>query len=230
MKLSLVIPCYNEIDSIEELINLCKKIINSYTEIIIVDNGSTDGSYKKLKNLKLPKNIKIKRVRKNIGYGNGILKGLKVCRGEIISWTHADLQTDPNDIINSYNLHKHKLLSKTCIVKGERKGRNFLDNFFTLGMSIYSSFILGERLFDINAQPKMFHKSFLKEFNNPPLDFSLDLYILYFFKKKNIEIIPYPVFFNKRKYGKAKGGGSLMGKFKLISRTFKYINNLRKID
>ena len=109
MKLSLVIPCYNEIDSIEELINLCKKIINSYTEIIIVDNGSRDGSYKKLKNLKLPKNIKIKRVRKNIGYGNGILKGLKVCRGEIISWTHADLQTDPNDIINSYNLHKHKL-------------------------------------------------------------------------------------------------------------------------
>ena len=83
-------------------------------------------------------------------------------------------------------------------------------------------------MYDINAQPKLFHKSFIKDFKNPPLDFSLDLFLIYFFKKKQISIKTFPVIFNKRQYGEAKGGGSFKGKIKLILRTLKYINLLKK--
>ena len=81
---------------------------------------------------------------------------------------------------------------------------------------------------DINAQPKMFHRSFLGNLPNPPKDFSLDLYLLYQTRLNNLKVIEFPVSFEKRLYGKSKGGGTLTGKFRLIVRTFRYILKLRK--
>jgi hypothetical protein len=114
------------------------------------------------------------------------------------------------------------------VVKGERKKRNIIDFFFTLIMGIYSSILLKKWMYDINAQPKIFHRSFLEEFENPPLDFSLDLYLIHFFKSKNIKVKTFPVIFKNREYGEAKGGGSFKGKIKLIIRTLNYIHKLNK--
>lgn len=228
MKLSIIIPCYNEELSISKLIDNCLKIINDDLEILIVDNGSSDNTFKILKSLNLPSNIIPIRIEKNIGYGHGILVGLNHAKGEILSWTHADLQTDLSDVLRGFRLHKKKLFNKDCLVKGKRKNRNLFDYFFTFSMGIYCSILLGKWLYDINAQPKIFHKSFLKKFNNPPLDFSLDLYILYFFQSNKIGIKSIPVFFKKRKFGESKGGGTFRGKFRLIKRTLNYIHFLKK--
>ena len=226
-QLSIIIPCYNELLSLESLLNKCLKIINDEIEIILVDNGSVDGSYKYLLKCNLPKNIIPIRIEKNSGYGNGILTGLNHSEADLVSWTHADLQTDLSDVIEGYNLYKNELLNKICLVKGERKNRNIIDSFFTFSMGIYSSIILKTWLFDVNAQPKIFHRSFLDKFKSPPLDFSLDLFILYYFKSQKLEVKSFPVYFNKRKFGEAKGGGSFKGKIKLIKRTFSYIHKLR---
>jgi glycosyltransferase involved in cell wall biosynthesis len=228
MKLSIIIPCYNEELSLNKLVNNCLDNINDNVEIILVDNGSTDSTFKSLMSLSLPSNVIPVRVKKNIGYGNGILQGLKKAKGEILSWTHADLQTDVSDVIKGFKRFENELVSKKCLVKGERKNRNLLDFFFTFSMGIYSSILLNKWMYDINAQPKIFHCSFLEEFENPPLDFSLDLYLIYFFKLKNIRVKTFPVIFKNREYGEAKGGGSFKGKIKLIIRTFKYIHKLKK--
>ena len=140
--LSIIIPCYNELLSIETLIDECLIILNDEIEIILVDNGSTDGSYEYLKALKLPKNIIPIRTEKNLGYGNGVLLGLNHSNGEILSWTHADLQTDLSDVLRGYDLYKKELLNKTCLVKGERKNRNLFDSFFTFSMGVYCSVLL----------------------------------------------------------------------------------------
>ena len=226
-KLSIIIPCFNELLSLETLLNKCRKILIDEVEIILVDNGSVDGSYEYLLNCNLPKNIIPIRIEKNLGYGNGILSGLNHSKGDIVCWTHADLQTDLSDVIKGYNLYKNDLINKICLVKGKRKNRNIVDTFFTFSMGIYSSIILKTWLFDINAQPKIFHRSYLDKFNNPPLDFSLDLFVLYFFKSNRLKVKSFPVFFNNRKFGEAKGGGSFKGKLKLIKRTFLYIHKLR---
>ena len=228
MKISIIIPCYNEGLSIKKLVNNCLENIHDQIEIILVDNGSSDNTFEILKGLNLPVNIIPIRLNNNIGYGNGIMAGLKQSKGEIVSWSHADLQTDISDIIRGYNLHKNELLNKTCVVKGERKKRNLFDAFFTFLMGLYCSFLLGKWLYDINAQPKIFHRSFLKKFEKAPLDFSLDLYVLYFFALNKINIKSIPVFFNKRQYGVSKGGGTLKGKLKLIKRTLNYIHHLKK--
>ena len=72
--------------------------------MILVNNGSIDDSKrvfeKTISNIK--QDIKVLNVKKNIGYGHGIISGLKIAKGDILSWTHADLQTEPNDVVSAY--------------------------------------------------------------------------------------------------------------------------------
>ena len=228
MKLSIVIPCYNESDSISLLIEKLEPILKKDIEVVLVDNGSNDDTSITLEKLQLSENIKVLKLQENLGYGNGIIQGLKKASGEIVSWTHADLQTDPNDVIRGYEKYKQALIKKQCIVKGRRKNQTFLEKIITWGMSIYCSLLLGKKLIDINAQPKIFHRSFLDLFTSPPLDFSFDLYMIYSFKKQKIKIETIPVYFEKRLHGESKGGGSnLRGKIKIVIKTIKYVKKLK---
>ena len=97
MKLSLVIPCYNEAANLPLLLERYKALTaRSDAEVILVDNGSTDNSPDVLAAL-LPSypGCRSVRVERNQGYGYGILQGLRAAQGEILAWTHADMQTDP---------------------------------------------------------------------------------------------------------------------------------------
>lgn len=234
--ISIIIPAFNESKNIIFILNKISKTfsqdinLEKKVEIIIVNNGSTDDTDNIIKSNILFKNkvISYLFLNKNIGYGNGILQGIKISKGDCISWTHADNQTDFTDILKIYEKYKNRLSKSDILVKGKRKNRNIFDYFFTLGMSIFVFLITGIFVNDINAQPKVFDRTLYNKFNNAPLDFSLDLYLLLLSKKNNIKIIEYPVFFKKRKFGVAKGGGTLRGKFFLILRTVKYIINIKK--
>ena len=63
--------------------------------------------------------------------------------------------------------------------------RSILDVFFTNGMSMLVGLLFKYKLSDINAQPKIFHRNFLSLLSNPPVDFSLDLYLLLTAKTNN---------------------------------------------
>ena len=156
------------------------------------------------------------------------MSGVKKASGQIIAWTHADLQTDPKDVINAYELFLSTKQNHKFVLKGKRKRRNLFDNLFTCFMSIISSLAFNVKLSDINAQPKLFPKSFLKNLANHPDDFSLDLFFLVTAINNKYKIINHEVIMNKRIHGYAKGGGSFVGKIKLIKRTLLYIIELRK--
>lgn len=234
--LSLVIPCFNEPENISLVIAKLKKIVSSANhpfEIIIVDGCSDDETpnilIEEFKSLDRDK-FKLILMEQRKGYGNDIVEGLRRARYDILGWTHADLQTDLQDVIKGFELYNSSD-SKKLIVKGKRKKRQALEVIFTMGMQVVTFFLLKTNLNDINAQPKIFSKQFFKSFlvNDAPSDFSLDLYLLYMAKKNNFEIFTFPVLFKKRLLGEAKGGGgSWENKLNLISRTFKYILRLRR--
>lgn len=229
MKLSVVVPCFNEEKNIPLIIERFDKIKNSDVELILVDNGSSDGSYKLIKTLikKYPY-IKLVHVKKNIGYGFGIWSGLKKAKGEYLCWTHADMQTDLGDTIKAFKLIQKQPDPEKCFVKGYRKGRNLFDSFFTFGMSVFETLVLQSYLNDINAQPNLFHKSFINNIGEPPKDFSFDLFFYYKARKLNYKIIKFPVVFKSRIHGESHWNTSLSSKWKFIKRTIDFTFKLRK--
>lgn len=229
INLSIVIPCFNEAKSLPKLVkDFSKKLKRRDVELILVNNGSNDSSETILLNLKKNYNfLRTIRLKKNNGYGNGVLQGLKKAKGQYISWTHADLQTDPYDVIIGFEKFK-KELSPKIFIKGNRLGRPFKDVIFTIGMSIFETILLKNFFWDVNAQPNIFHKNFFNMLEKIPLDFSFDLFFYFNAKKKNLKILRFPVKYPQRKFGVSHWNTDFKNKMKFIKRTIKYSFQLKK--
>lgn len=228
MKFSLVIPCYNESANLPLLLERCKALgAQSDIEVILVDNGSTDRTPEVFREL-LPQypGCRSVRVEKNQGYGFGILSGLQAAKGEILGWTHADMQTDPHDALRGlalFDQHGHN-----SFVKGKRYGRPFMDVVFTVGMSIFETALLAKPMWDINAQPTMFSREFLATWDSPPHDFSLDLYAYYQAQKQGLKFYRFPVKFGERAHGVSHWNINWAAKWKFIRRTVDFSLQLKK--
>lgn len=228
MNYSLVIPCYNEAANLPLLLERCKTLSDHQnTEIILVDNGSNDSSSQVLGEL-LPSypNCKSIRVEKNHGYGFGILAGLKVAKGDILGWTHADMQTDPKDLLQAIQIFEAN--GHHLYVKGKRIGRPLADVVFTIGMSIFETILLHTRLWDINAQPNLFPRSFFESWENPPHDFALDLYAYFLARHQRLPIHRFPVKFGERAHGISHWNVNWAAKVKFIRRTIDFSFELKK--
>lgn len=230
MNYSLVIPCYNEERNIPELIERCNKLIefgNGSVTVVLVNNGSTDNSAQVFEQA-LAKSIGYQYVHVpvNQGYGFGIIEGLKQCKGDIIGWTHADAQTDPVDVLAAMKFFERS--GKNLFVKGRRYGRPFSDVFFTVGMSIFETLLLRVPLWDINAQPTLFSRSFFDAWEDPPRDFSLDLFAYYMAKNLGVPVKRFPVLFSKRAFGISSWNQGWKSKKKFIQRTLQFSVELKK--
>jgi glycosyltransferase involved in cell wall biosynthesis len=228
MKISLIIPCYNESKNLPSLIEKCRQLDSEIFEVIIVNNGSTDDSSNVLSSLMNSEYSFIKSIKVDVnqGYGHGILCGLKSSTGNFIGWTHADLQTDPLDSNQVRDLIKQ--YGENIFIKGQRYGRPISDVIFTVGMSFFESILLKKLLWDINAQPTFFPRKFFDEWNSPPNDFSLDLFAYYQAKKNDLKVIRFPVFFGKRLHGHSHWNIDFKSKWKFIKRTIQFSLLLRK--
>lgn len=229
MKLSIVVPCYDEAENIPLILQRFQKAIRrNDIEVILVDNGSTDNTQNILAELllKYPFARSI-HIKKNRGYGYGIIRGLETCKGTFIGWTHADMQTDPADLIKALHIIEKYCEDETVFVKGTRKGRPLSEQIFTIGMSIFESIYLGTKLYDINAQPNVFSRTFFDTWKNPPKDFALDLYALYMARKQNLKIRRFEVSFPQRMHGVSHWNSGLSAKGKFIKRTLVYSRKLK---
>jgi len=106
MDISIVIPLLNEQNSLEELSSSVSSVINDLNlkyEIILIDDGSTDNSWKIISKICL-KNQHIKGIRflKNFGKSQALSAGFKACNGDVVITMDADLQDDPNEIPELY--------------------------------------------------------------------------------------------------------------------------------
>jgi glycosyltransferase involved in cell wall biosynthesis len=232
IKLSIIVPCYNEAKNIPLILEKFASVIKrSDIEILFVNNGSKDIS-QELFDQQILKYFfaKVIKIEVNQGYGFGITSGLREAKGEYIGYTHADMQTDPADPLKALEIIERQPNPKNCFVKGDRKGRPIFDQFFTIGMSLFETIYLSTKLWDINAQPNIFHRSFFESIkDNCPKDFSLDLYFLYMAKKKKLNIIRFDVMFPDRINGSSHWNTGIVSKLKFIKRTVQFSAKLKKI-
>lgn len=225
-----MIPCFNEGPNIPLIFKrLSDSIKRTDIEIILVNNGSTDQSARSFLEL-APQYTwaTVVTVEKNQGYGFGILQGLKAAKGDVLGWTHADMQTDPNDLIRAIDLFEQKGEGSNIYIKGHRLGRPWVDEIFTQGMSLFESIYLQKSLYDINAQPNLFTRSFYQKWENPPSDFALDLYALYMANKFKMRVFRFDVLFPARIHGESKWNTGLKSKWKFIRRTIDFSVQLKR--
>lgn len=233
MQLAVVIPCFNEEQNIEYLVDAMQQNFGEFNNIhvFLVNNGSSDASLSEMQRLATDKKqITIVNIEDNKGYGYGIKYGLTFTEGyDLICWTHADLQTDLSDVTRALNLYVDASVGDV-LIKGRRVNRNYIEVMFSFAMQCFASLCLRTYFNEINAQPKLMSRNFyMKHAENAPDDFSLDLYYLYKAKKNNVQVVEFPVTFLNRIYGEAKGGSgsSVNVRLRLIKRTIAYILKLR---
>lgn len=176
---TLVIPCFNESKNLPALISRCVELckLEPNLDVILVNNGSNDDTQTIFDAGFAHERISSLHVPINRGYGFGILSGLQVARGELIGWTHADLQTDPKDFLSALAEFELAADIRETFVKGRRTARPLRDEIFTASMTVFANIFLRLPLRDINAQPSLCHRDFFLTWIDPPYDFSLDLYV-----------------------------------------------------
>ena len=94
-------------------------------------------------------------------------------------------------------------------------------------VSMFETVLLKKLMWDINAQPNVFHRSLMDLWGTPPLDFSLDLFAYYTAKKYKYRVVRFSVPFICRKHGFSHWNHGFLSKIKFIKRTLSYSFKLR---
>ena len=229
LKITIIIPCFNEAKSIPELVKKLS-LINDDFYFIIIDNGSTDNSLEILEEINLPKNIEFIRKEINNGYGAGIKFGLKNVKTEYCGWMHGDLQQNPNVLLKAKELIDNlseKEKSQSYAFKGLRTSRSFIENIFTSGVAIFSSILFFDFYWDIAGQPNIFKTSSLTFLENAPNDHTFEFFVYINFLRNNGNFKRFKAPFGKRRFGISSWDKGLWSKVKHSNLVFRYILNLK---
>jgi glycosyltransferase involved in cell wall biosynthesis len=216
-EISILIPMYNEEECIEALMDKLYQVIEKIPascEVIVVDDGSNDGSGEKLGNaLKKYPRLKVITFRRNYGQTSALAAAIAGSSGKILVPMDADLQNDPEDIPALIE----KLAGGYDVVSGWRKKRE--DNFLTRTLpskmaNSLISIISGVKLHDYGCTLKAYRREVLDEVD---LLGEMHRFIPILASWKGAKVAELPVVHHPRKAGKSKYG---------LGRTFKVILDL----
>ncbi len=212
-KLSIIIPCYNEKNTIETILEKILKSLNDYKifnyEIIIVDDNSKDGTIKILENLKVKEKIKIYFHELNLGKGAAIQTALNYVTGDVTIIQDADLEYDPFDY--------KKLLTpffeaNADVVYGSRflgGGKYVRIHFFwhylaNKILTFICNLFINLNLTDMETGYKAFRTSALKNITLKEKSFSFEPEVTIKLSKKKYKFFEVPVSYNGRSYEEGK--------------------------
>ena len=225
MNLSIIIPAFNEEESIKPLVNLIFKNLDKNLEdfeIILIDDGSNDKTWDEIVKISNKfENIVSIKLLENYGKSDALDAGFKVCKGNYVLTMDADLQDDPSEIIPLYSMI---IENKYDLVSGWKKKRNdpltktIPSKFFNLVTRLFS----GIKLNDFNCGIKIYRKEVINSIN---LYGEMHRYIPLIAKWNGFnKIAEKEVNHNRRKYGVTKFGMEryIRGFLDLLSVSFVY--------
>jgi len=203
MKLSIIIPVYNEVKTVEEVIEKVKKL-KIDKEIVVVDDGSIDGSRELLKEIK---GIKLILHERNIGKGGAVRTGLDNIDGDVVVIQDADLEYDPEDFLEMMNeiekgekvVYGSRFLGKKfkkVILYLHYKGNQFL--------SLLTSLLYFRKITDMETCYKMFRKEVMEGVKLRARGFDLEPEITAKILKRGYKIKEVPISYNARGFKEGK--------------------------
>lgn len=206
MKVSVVIPVYNEVNTIEEIIQRVREVALE-KEIIVVDDGSTDGTREKLQRLH-EQGVRVFYHEKNQGKGAALKTGFRNCRGEIVITQDADLEYDPQE----YHLLLEPILKGAAdVVYGSRLSGGKPQRVYLFWhkcgnrlLTLLTNILYNNTLSDMETGYKVFHKKVLDSFIIKSKGFSVEPEITAKIFKRRWRVYEIPISYYGRTYQEGK--------------------------
>jgi glycosyltransferase involved in cell wall biosynthesis len=220
--LSIVIPVYDENESLRDLVKKTEQSVASLHkshEYIFVDDGSTDGSLGTLKYIKehTQASVTIIRFRKNLGKSAALAAGFARAQGDIIVTLDADLQDDPGEIpaLLKKLANGYDMIVGWRTKREDKMGKIRLSKIFNAVVSKAS----GVSLHDMNCGLKVFKKAVIQEIS---LYGELHRYIPVMAYERGFKVGEMPVLHHERKFGSSKFGANRIfhASFDLVTTVF----------
>jgi glycosyltransferase involved in cell wall biosynthesis len=205
LKLSVVIPLFNEAESLHQLYGALDGVISLYAdqgELIFVDDGSTDGSFEVLRALRdKDGRMKIVQLRTNRGKATALAAGFREASGETIVTLDADLQDDPKEIprLLAKLEEGYDLVSGWKARRQDPWSRRFLSAVFNR----VTGFLTGLRIHDINCGFKAYRRPVIDEIK---LQGELHRFIPALASWRGFRVAEIEVEHHPRRYGRSKYG------------------------
>ena len=208
MKLTIIIPCFNEVNTIRQIIDKIIEINNYEKEIIVIDDFSTDGSRQILSEIEKISISKLILNERNYGKGYCIKKGIEEATGDIVIIQDADLEYDPSDykkLIEPIHKNQADVVYGSRFIGSEEK--RVLYYWHTLGnkfLTTLSNMFTNINLTDMECCYKAFKTEIIKKIDLKENRFGFEPEVTAKLAKKNIRIYEVGIKYFGRKYSDGK--------------------------
>ena len=206
LTLSVIMPVYNEEDTVSEIVRRVREI-DLVTEIVIVDDGSQDGTREILQELSDLPDVFVVEHEQNQGKGVAVVTGLRAARGKLIVVQDADLEYDPKD----YEKLVQPLIEGQCdVVYGSRfrqtniQTKNLMNLLANKFLTLMTNLIYGSRLTDMETCYKVFRREVVEDMTIQARRFEFEPEFTAKVLKRGYRIIEIPISFDPRGYSEGK--------------------------
>jgi glycosyltransferase involved in cell wall biosynthesis len=206
MKLSVIIPVYNEIDHIEEIIRRVQKT-KLVSEILVVDDGSTDGTRQLLSRLDGKNQVRVILHETNQGKGAAVRTGLQNTNGEVLLIQDADLEYDPRDYPILLRPIKEKIADVVYgsrFLGGPRRAVMFWHMIANQLLTLMTNILYNTILSDMETGYKVFRRQVIEGMPLRSRRFNFEPEFTAKVLKRHYRIFEVPISFNPRDYSQGK--------------------------
>ena len=206
MNLSVVIPVYNEVGNVKEIIKRvqAQKLAN---EIVVVDDGSTDGTRDILKELDGKDSLRVILHERNQGKGAAVVTGMKAAQGEILLIQDADLEYDPRDypkLLQPLEEEIADVVYGSRFLGGPRRVAMFWHMIANKLLTVMTNILYDTILTDMETGYKVFRRQVIEGMNIKAKRFDFEPEFTAKVLKRRYRIFEVPITFNPRDYSQGK--------------------------
>ncbi len=208
LTLSVIIPCYNEVDNIAEILQRVEDVGLAY-EIIIIDDGSTDGTRALLASIEAEERpgVQVFYHDHNQGKGAALVTGFKIATGDIILIQDADFEYDPREypsLIKPIEENITKVVYGSRFLGGPRKAMNFWNMVANKGLTLATNILYNAILSDMETCYKVFLREVVEDMPIHARGFEFEPEFTAKVLKQGIRIYEVPISYNGREWTEGK--------------------------
>jgi glycosyltransferase involved in cell wall biosynthesis len=225
----MVVPTYNDLESLKELIALIDAQKSETVRYLIVDNGSNNQQVTNVLALSSPFWNSI-QLNENAGFGGGISAGIKYAETDFVGWMPGNLKILPKNV---EEMVKNISFTPNIFVKCRRIRSSKLARTKTFLAGLVQSIISGQYLFDTGGTPTICKRDFFLGITDLPTDYIIESRILFEAKSQGLGILRPKIEYGERRFGEShwqRGLRTELRLMKAISKDSIYIRRKRKFE